>query len=228
MSTSESSPPNRDIGHNFGEIAQLHGYPFQEHFITTVDGYILRLFRISHGLNDTYSPGRPAILLQHGLVDPSEIFIIRGTELSPAFYLANNGYDVWASNSRGSIHSQNHTTLDPDTDPDFWDFTFVDMVNDHQASIEFILNQTGVESLSYFGVSTGVASMLVGLVRQNQWFSDRVNLLISASAVVRLDYVFGYASLFYGSGLLFEVLRRYDINRFSPVNEVLRNATSIA
>ena len=148
-----SKTPNPDIGLNFEETVQAHGYPFEEHSVTTSDGYILPLYRIPHGLNDTYTQGRPAILLQHGIIDPSDSFIIRGSELSPAFYLANSGYDIWVANSRGSTHAQNHTVLNPDTDPDFYEFSFPDLMFDHQANIQYILNQTGLQTLSYFGVN---------------------------------------------------------------------------
>eukprot|EP00879_Flechtneria_rotunda_P018844 GHRR01019779.1.p2 GENE.GHRR01019779.1~~GHRR01019779.1.p2 ORF type:complete len:246 (+),score=79.21 GHRR01019779.1:214-951(+) len=33
-----------------------YGYPLEEHFVRTVDGYILRLFRIPHGKADTQAP----------------------------------------------------------------------------------------------------------------------------------------------------------------------------
>ena len=154
---------NLDIQRNFGQITASYGYPFEEHFVTTSDGYILRLFRIPHGLNDEYIPGRPAVLLQHGLLDSADDYVVRGSELSPAFYLANNGYDVWASNSRGNVYSRNHTTLDPDTDPEFWDFSFFDMVEDHQSNIEFILNRTNLDTITFVGFSVGTTSMFAGL-----------------------------------------------------------------
>ena len=224
--TSTSKFTNPDIGLDFEGTVRLHGYPFEEHFVTTSDGYILRLFRVPHGLNDTYTQNRPAVLLQHGLIEPPDSFVIRGTLLSPAFYLANSGYDVWLANARGNTYSQNHTFLDPVSDPDFWDFTFADQMNDHQANIQYILNQTSLDNLSYFGFATGVASMLVGLIRQNQWFSDRVNLFISFGGFVRLDHIFGPPILFYGSSLPYEILRRYNINSFPPSNDLIENTTS--
>ena len=88
---------NQDFGLDFIQTARLHGYEPEEHSVTTSDGYILRLFRISHGLNDTYYPRRPVLLLQPGLFELPDTFIIRGTLLSPGFYIVNNGYDVWFS-----------------------------------------------------------------------------------------------------------------------------------
>ena len=207
---------------------QSYGYPFEEHFVTTSDGYILRLFRIPHGLNDTYSQGRPAVLLQHGIIDPSDGFIIRGPELSPGFYLANNGYDVWAANSRGSTYSQNHTTLDPETDPEFYEFSFTDMILDHQANIQYILDLTGLQTLSYFGYNSGGSSMYVGLIQQNEWFAQRVNLFISFAAIVRLNYMYGLIVYTYGNPLPFEILRGFDITRWPPAANNIRNTNTFA
>ena len=226
MLTNQSKTPNPDIGLDFGEIAQFHGYPFEEYSVTTSDGYILQLFRIPHGLNDTYSEGRPAILLQHGLIDPSDAFIIRGPELSPGFYLANSGYDVWAANSRGSTYGQNHTTLDPDTDPEFYQFSFPNMMLDHQANIQFILNQTGLQTISYLGFSSGVTSMLVGLIRQNQWFTDRLNLLISVGGLALMNNISGIPLANFGNHIPFEICRKFNINRYPPTDEYIRTTSS--
>lgn len=201
---------------------QSHGYPFEEYSVTTPDGYILRLFRIPHGQNDTYIQGRPVVILQHGIVEPSDCYIVRGTYLSPAFYLANNGYDVWAPNSRGSTYGQNHTTLDP-TDPYFYEFSFTDLVLDLQANIEFILNQTGLPRLSYFGANSAATTMFVGLIRENQWFIDRVNLFISFGAIVRVDYMYDPYAVAYQNPLPLQMLRRFNITRFPPAGEYFRN-----
>ena len=36
------------------------GIPFERHFVTTADGYVLQLHRLPN-------PGRPVVLLQHGI-----------------------------------------------------------------------------------------------------------------------------------------------------------------
>jgi hypothetical protein len=38
------------------ELIVPHGYPLQEHFVTTRDGYILRLFRVPHGRHPPAPP----------------------------------------------------------------------------------------------------------------------------------------------------------------------------
>ena len=190
--------------------------------MTTSDGYILRLFRIPNGLNGTFIEGRPAVLLQHGLYELSDCYIIRGTNLSLGFYLANQGYDVWAANTRGNLYSRNHTTLDPNTSPEFWDFSFPELINDHQANIEYILNQTGLDSISLIAMSAGGTSMFMSLFNQNEWFSRRLNLFISMSQLTRLDNIVGFPAIGLNSSLPWHILRQMNINELSNYNSLAR------
>jgi lysosomal acid lipase/cholesteryl ester hydrolase len=41
--------------------------------------------------------------------------------------MAREGYDVWLGNTRGNKYSRHHTSLNPDKDNEFWDFTFAEM-----------------------------------------------------------------------------------------------------
>jgi lysosomal acid lipase/cholesteryl ester hydrolase len=52
------------------------GYPVEEHFVRTEDGYILTLHRIPG------KEGSPVVLLQHALLESSFCWIINGKERS--------------------------------------------------------------------------------------------------------------------------------------------------
>ena len=41
--------------------------------------------------------------MQHGLIDMAGTFFFNEPELSPAYTLAQEGYDLWFGNSRGTI-----------------------------------------------------------------------------------------------------------------------------
>lgn len=41
---------------------------------------------------------RPAVLLQHGLLESSYTWVVNGPELSLAFRLVDAGFDVWMGN----------------------------------------------------------------------------------------------------------------------------------
>ena len=80
----------------------------------------MTVFRLKH---KNTKPGAPVVFLQHGIFGSAENWVMN-KEFSPAFILANAGYDVWLGNSRGSKYSRKHKTLDPDHDGAYWQFSF--------------------------------------------------------------------------------------------------------
>ena len=75
----------------FASVPQLiseKGYPVESHDVSTSDGYILTMHRIPR-------PGSPAVLLQHGLLDASETWVINSANNSLGFLLHDAGYDVF-------------------------------------------------------------------------------------------------------------------------------------
>jgi len=111
------------------------GYPLEEHFVTTSDGYVLGLFRIPRGATDAAAaPGpssggsrgsgsssssssasssnpsstcRPPVLLLHGVLDSSAAWVLNRPEQSLGFILADAGYDVWLG---GWVGAREHYT----------------------------------------------------------------------------------------------------------------------
>ena len=77
---------------------------------------------------------------------------MHGKDLSPAFYFANQGYDVYLGNNRGTKYSWKHDTIHP-KEKRFWQYSFVDLAKDIKAKIEFILQSTGVDKVAYIGHS---------------------------------------------------------------------------
>jgi hypothetical protein len=84
-----------DHDKTFHEIVTDYGFPLEAHDVQTADGYILKTFRIPHGVNQEPSTTRPAVLIQHGSFDAADFVVMNGPEKSLAFYLANQGFDVW-------------------------------------------------------------------------------------------------------------------------------------
>ncbi|KAL8478778.1 hypothetical protein ACS0TY_030597 [Phlomoides rotata] len=91
----------------------IHGYKCQEFQVTTDDGYILSVQRIPTGRD---GGGRPPVLLQHGVLVDGMTWLLNSPEQSLAMILADNGFDVWISNTRGTRFSRGHLNLDP-SDP---------------------------------------------------------------------------------------------------------------
>ena len=60
------------------------GYPFEKYEVITKDGYILDLYRIPHGRNETPSKcARDVIFFAHGLPATSAEFLLNPPEQSP-------------------------------------------------------------------------------------------------------------------------------------------------
>lgn len=74
-------------------IIESHGYPMEEHLVTTPDGYILKMFRIP-------KPGNEVVFLQHGLLSSSADWVITGPGKAFAYLLADAGFDVWLGNGK--------------------------------------------------------------------------------------------------------------------------------
>jgi pimeloyl-ACP methyl ester carboxylesterase len=91
--------------------------------------------------------------MQHGLVDSGGTWLWLPSEQQPLKTLANEGYDIWVGNSRGTTYSSRHVNLTR-WNTDYWNFSFHEMGKyDVPANIHYILNKTGVDKLTYIGHS---------------------------------------------------------------------------
>ena len=72
------------------ELIRSYGYPAEEHFITTSDGYILAIHRIPHGVKEGVESKGP-VFLGHCLVGSSAIWSFGPTNFSLAYLLADAG-----------------------------------------------------------------------------------------------------------------------------------------
>merc|ERR1719195_1580256 len=107
------------------------GYNLQQRLVDTEDGWTLSLYRISstkRGAGDFVSD--IPVLFQHGGGTDSLYFADAGMKLDDVawpFKLADEGYDVWMGNNRGTRFAFK-TNQDPfETDRTYWDFSWAEM-----------------------------------------------------------------------------------------------------
>ncbi|PRQ22868.1 putative triacylglycerol lipase [Rosa chinensis] len=102
------------------------GYPCSEHKIQTRDGYFLGLQRVSSSNVDLRAQPGPPVLLQHGLFMAGDAWFLNSPEQSLGFILADEGFDVWVGNVRGTRWSQGHISLSEE-DKEYWDWSWQEL-----------------------------------------------------------------------------------------------------
>ncbi|KAH9973732.1 Alpha/Beta hydrolase protein [Lactifluus volemus] len=176
---------------DFEELCALFGYRnVEEHVVLTKDGYLLGIHRIP-GPKDEPRPapgtssGKPVVYLHHGLLMNSEIWVcLTESYRSVAFVLAELGYDVWLGNNRGNKYSKKSIHHDPNSSK-FWDFSIDDFAwHDIPDSIEYILQITRANTLSYVGFSQGTAQAFAALSIHPQ-LNQKVNVFIALAPAMR-------------------------------------------
>ena len=171
------------------ELILHNGYNAESYHLTTEDGYILNIFRI------TPSQARsPVVFLQHGLSSSSDDFLLNDRWGSFGFILAEAGFDVWLGNVRGNVYSMNHTTLSVKSQK-FWDFSFQEMAEiDLPKMVDFVLDATQEQSLFYIGHSQGTEMGFIGF-SQNQILARKIKLFIALAPIARISHVKGLLGL---------------------------------
>ncbi|CAO3663062.1 unnamed protein product [Rhizopus stolonifer] len=156
------------------KMAEIHDFKEEIEIVDNIDKFVL---------NDNPKPlgytGKPVVLLYHGFLMSSEVWVSNIDEHSNLpFLLAQRGYDVWLGNARGNKYSQYHLYLSPN-DQKFWNFSMNEFVmRDLPDTIDYILAQTGAPNLTYIGFSQGTAQAFASL-SVNPGLNKKVNLFIA-------------------------------------------------
>ena len=138
---------------------QENGFNFEQHMVTTSDGYILTMFRINGLQKEGVAPrGKRVIYFQHGILDSADCWVAHRSAVAPAFVAARAGYDVWLGNTRGNKYSKGHQGSPSNYDR--WNFDFEEMGDlDITAEIEYSLKVTGEKKVAYIGHSQGIFTL---------------------------------------------------------------------
>ncbi|XP_077232475.1 triacylglycerol lipase 2-like [Tasmannia lanceolata] len=163
-------------------MVEIHGYVCEEHTVTTQDGYILSMQRIPEGRTSTTKNKLP-VLLQHGLFMDGITWLLNSPDQSLAFILADNGFDVWIANTRGTTWSCGHTHLSSN-DSAYWAWSWDELVSDElPATFQYVYDQTG-QKLNYVGHSLGT---LIALASFSQM--KLLNMLTAAALLSPIAHV---------------------------------------
>ncbi|TKY84509.1 hypothetical protein EX895_006410 [Sporisorium graminicola] len=138
--------------------AEFWGYQCDEHDIVTEGGWILKAHRISDPRR-AGGVGYP-VILQHGILCNSAHFIV-SEERSMAFWLVDQGFDVWITNIRSNFKA-GHTEYTR-SDPRFWAWGLKELAFDLRDLVDYVTAATGYPQLAYVGHSQGSGSMYLAL-----------------------------------------------------------------
>ncbi|GAB1867626.1 Lipase [Camponotus japonicus] len=173
---------NRDVVFDTSEMIRKAGYPVETHVTTTEDGYLLTLHRIP-GDN-----GSLPVLLQHGFLGTSAVWVILGKGKGLAYVLADHGYDVWLGNFRGNTYSRAHITLSP-SNSTFWDFSLNELgIYDLPAMITYITNMRSQPLHTFIGNSMGSTCSYI-MATERPEIAQMVKVMISLAPTVFFNHM---------------------------------------
>lgn len=165
---------------NISTRVSRYGLIAQEYTVETDDGYILTLHRIRSGVETKGAP----VFMMHGLLQSAASLLDAGPDAALPYLLAKD-HDIWLGNTRGSHYSRKHKTLNPDTDPAYWQFC-VDEIGryDLPAFVDKVLNVTGSEQLNYIGYSQGAGSFFI-MCSELPHYCDKIKLMVALAPAGR-------------------------------------------
>ncbi|XP_035668788.1 gastric triacylglycerol lipase-like isoform X2 [Branchiostoma floridae] len=204
------------------QLITSKGYPCEDHYVTTDDGFILNMQRIPHGRNAPDSTEtRPVVFLQHGLLGASTNFLTNLANESLAFILADSGCEVWLGNVRGNTYSRNHTSLKP-SEAKFWAWSWDEMARyDLPKMLTHALSVTNQTQLYYVGHSQGT---MIGFAEfsRNQELARKVKTFFALAPVTTVGDIKSpirqLANYVDPIELLFDVLGTHE---FSPSSDFM-------
>lgn len=162
------------------------------------------------------------VFLQHGLLDSSYAWVCNFADQSFAFMLADAGYDVWMGNNRGTTWSKRHTTLDTSSHA-FWTFSWDDMAaHDMPSQLRYVLDTTGVQTLSYAGHSEGTIQAFSGFtLPANAWLLERVDVFIALAPVAYVSHLSSPVFNVLAGVDLAYLLNLFGSNEFLPTDTII-------
>ncbi|KAF6160235.1 hypothetical protein GIB67_019004 [Kingdonia uniflora] len=198
-------------------ILPYGGYECQEHKVKTSDGYILGMQRIQvPGTKANFPYTKIPVILQHGVFLDGQSWFMNVRSQTLPFVLADNGYDVWIANSRGTRYSSHHDYLHP-SDWKFWDWSWDELAQyDLPACVNYVYAQTQ-QKPHYIGHSQGTIIALAAFSEGKVYDKLRSASLLSPVAYLQhMTTLIGrvFARNFLGDLAFSMGLAEFDLQKF--------------
>ncbi|XP_049792361.1 lipase 3-like [Schistocerca nitens] len=218
-------PDDEDVHLDAPGLLTKYGYPVETYEVTTEDGYVLTMFRIPYGKKSPLTEGerRPAVLLQHGLMNSADDWLIIGPDRALGYILADAGYDVWLGNIRGNWYSQKHQDYSPKKDK-FWKFSWHEHgIYDMPAQIDHVLNATGHKQIFYIGHSMGTTMFYVGMSLKHD-YNEKIRAMFSLAPIAFMNHMKSplFRILAPLTSVVQTILKLIGATRFAPSPELIK------
>ncbi|KAK1395088.1 Lipase [Heracleum sosnowskyi] len=164
-------------------LIEPSGYPCSEHSTTTKDGYMLGLQRVSSRIRKLRGGNGPPVLLLHGLFMGGDSWFLNSPDESLGFILADQGFDVWIGNVRGTHWSHGHVTLSME-DKDFWDWSWQDLALFDLAEMILYVNAITNSKVFVVGHSQGTIMSLAAFTQP-----EIVKMVAAAALLCPISYL---------------------------------------
>ena len=146
-------------------LASEWGFKWEHHEVYTEEGWRLALHRIRAVKGVPVESDKPPLFIMHGAYDTDFIFLERFFR-DPGLpgLLAEQGYDVWMGNGRGTPYSNYNTKDGTWSEEERWDFDWADMGRyDIPVFVDKIIEVAGKPKVTLMGYSEGNAQLFYAL-----------------------------------------------------------------
>ncbi|KAI5639562.1 alpha/beta hydrolase fold domain-containing protein [Phthorimaea operculella] len=187
--------------------------------VTTKDGYLIPVYRIR-------GKGDPVLVVTDIMFSAID-WLTPGRENCLPCQLADQGYDVWILENRGTTKdSQFHDDYNLERDADkYWDFSFDELARyDVADTIDFMLKTTGKPKVKYVGFSQGAASFYA-LASDRPEYAEKVSVMAALAPIAFLSNTKNPLFRVVGeSPDAVEAIRKeLGVNKFNPENRLLKS-----
>ncbi|KAK8274722.1 hypothetical protein V6Z11_D10G091500 [Gossypium hirsutum] len=184
----------------------IHGYKCQEHEVKTKDGYILSMQRIPERRfegNGNAGTKKQPILIQHGVLVDGMTWLLNSPLQNLPMILADNGFDVWIANTRGTRFCRKHVSLDS-AQPEFWNWSWDELVS-------FDLP---AQKIHYIGHSLGTLIGLASFSEGHQ--ADTLKSAAFLSPIAYLSHMNTALGMVAAKAFVGEITTWFGVAEFNP------------
>ncbi|XP_027935175.1 triacylglycerol lipase 1 isoform X2 [Vigna unguiculata] len=171
------------------ELIIPSGYPCSEYTTQTKDGFLLGLQRVSSSsslrLGNRGERGPPVLLL-HGLFMAGDAWFLNTPDQSLGFILADQGFDVWVGNVRGTRWSHGHISLS-EKNKKFWDWSWQELALYDVAEMINYINSVTNSKIFVVGHSQGTIISFAAFTQPE--IVEKVEAAALLSPISYLDHI---------------------------------------